>query len=175
MAHSLRALHRQANEPKTKTISTWKRSKCRSRARVSSQRVACDAGYATSGNKTTFETHCEANEVFPPSISAQMLTITVCTHADRAERASMVSIRTEIRYVKTLTIVVIVRVFEQWRRDASENPMRAVNEERLASNVFVGESGDRLSTLFPAPAQARSISRCDHHICFDSGIITELV
>ena len=71
----------------------------------------------------------------------------------------MVSIRTEIRYVKTLTIVVIVRVFEQWRRDASENPMRAVNEERLASNVFVGESGDRLSTLFPAPTEARSISQ----------------
>ena len=72
-----------------------------------------------------------------PSISAEMLTIAVCTHADRAERASMVSVRTvvivildsrrrtstEMSHVKTLTIVVFVRLFEQWRRDASENPM----------------------------------------------------
>ena len=50
---------------------------------------------------------------------------------------------TEIKYVKTWTIVVIVRLFEQWRRDASENLMRAVDVERLVLNVFVGESGDR--------------------------------
>ena len=50
-------------------------------------------GCATSENKPTFETHCEANENLP-SISAEMLTIAVCTHADRAERASMVSVRT---------------------------------------------------------------------------------
>ena len=35
---------------------------------------------------------------------------------------------TEIRYVKTLTIVVLVRLFAQ-RQDASENPMRAINVE----------------------------------------------
>ena len=38
---------------------------------------------------------------------------------------------TEMSYVKTLAIVVIVRLFTQWRRDASENPMRAINVERL--------------------------------------------
>ena len=32
--------------------------------------------------------------------------------------------------LKTLTIGVIVRLFEQWRRDASENP-RAISVERL--------------------------------------------
>ena len=70
---------------------------------------------------------------FHPSISAELLTIAVCTHADLAERASMVSIRTvvivmldsgrktsaEIRYSKTLTIVEIARLFELWRRDAA--------------------------------------------------------
>ena len=64
---------------------------------------------------------------------------------ERAERASVVSIRavvimildskrgtsTEMRYVKTLTSVVLVRMFKQWRRDASENPMRAADLERL--------------------------------------------
>ena len=34
----------------------------------------CDAGYATSENKTTFETHC----IISHSISAEMLTIAVC-------------------------------------------------------------------------------------------------
>ena len=77
--------------------------------------------------------------------SADMLTIAVCTHAERAERASVVSIRavvimildskrgtsTEMRYVKTLTSVVLVRLFKQWRLDASENPMRGVDVERL--------------------------------------------
>ena len=62
-----------------------------------------------------------------PSIRAEVLTIAVCTHADRAEPASMVSVRTvvimildsrrrtstERKYVKTLTIAVIVRLFEQ--------------------------------------------------------------
>ena len=56
-----------------------------------------------------------------PSISAETLTIAVCTHADRAERASMVSVRTvvnmildsgrrtstEISYVNTLKMVVL--------------------------------------------------------------------
>ena len=82
---------------------------------------------------------------FLPSINAEMLKIAVCTHADRAERASMVLVRTvvivildsrrptsaEMRYVKTLTIAVLARVFEQWRRYASENPMRAVDVEEL--------------------------------------------
>ena len=115
-----------------------------------------------------------------PSISAEMLTIAVCTHADRAERASMASIRTvvivildprrrtstEIRYVKkTLTIVVLVRLFEQRRRDASENLMRAV-VERFVLNVFFGESGDRIISLH---LQRRGVCpRCDHHNCFDS-------
>ena len=106
----------------------------------------------------------------PPSISAEMLTIAVCTHADRAERASMVSVRTvvimildsrrptstEIRYVKILTIVVLVRLFEQQRRDASENPMRAISVEELVCDVFVGESGDQLAiTHFPTFPQER--------------------
>ena len=70
---------------------------------------------------------------------------------------------TEIRFVKTLTIMLLVRLFEQWRRDASENPVRTVSVERLLLNVFVGESGDRLAiTHFPA------FPRHDHHICFDS-------
>ena len=41
------------------------------------------AGCATSENKATFETHCEATGHSPPSIIAEMLTIAVCTHADR--------------------------------------------------------------------------------------------
>ena len=57
--------------------------------------VVC-AGYARSANKSTFETHCEANENFVPSKCAEMLTIAVCTHADRAERTSMVSICTVV-------------------------------------------------------------------------------
>ena len=110
--------------------------------------VACDASKATSENKTTFETHCEANEISPVH-QCRMLTIAVCTPADRAERASMVSVRTvvvvildsgrrtstAIRFVKTLTIVVllVVRAMEtrQWRRDASGNMMRAISVEKL--------------------------------------------
>ena len=72
---------------------------------------------------------------------------------------------TEMRYVKTLTIVVLVRLLEQWRRDASENPMRAISVEELVCDVFVGESGDQLAiTHFP------TFPRRDHHICFDSDI-----
>ena len=92
-----------------------------SRARAFSQRAACDAGRTTSEDKTTFDHTAKPMRM---SISGEMLTITICTHADRAERPSMVSIRavvvvildsrrrtsTEIRYVKTLTIV-LVRVF----------------------------------------------------------------
>ena len=29
--------------------------------------------------------------------------------------------------MKTLTIVVLARLFEQWRQDASENPIRVVD------------------------------------------------
>ena len=54
----------------------------------------------------------------------------------------------EIRYVKTLTIVVLVRVFEQWRRDAFENPMRVTSLKSSCLNVFVGDSGDRPGTHF---------------------------
>ena len=89
-------------------------------------------------NKTTCETHCEANGNFPVLSVQKMLTIAACTHADRAERASMVSVRTvaimildsrkwtstERKYVKTLTIVVLARLFEHWRPDASENPIQ---------------------------------------------------
>ena len=41
--------------------------------------------------KQVHETHCETDEYFHPSISAEMLTIAVRTHADFAERTSMVS------------------------------------------------------------------------------------
>ena len=51
--------------------------------------------------KSTFETHCETDEYFHASINAEMLTISVRTHADCTERASMVSIR---------TVVIVVRV-----------------------------------------------------------------
>ena len=49
--------------------------------------------------------------------------------------------------MKTLTIVVLVRSFEQWRRDASENVMRAITVERLVFNVFVavGKIAERSS------------------------------
>ena len=81
----------------------------------------------------------------PSSISAEMLTIAVCTHADRAERASMVSVHTvailildswrrtstEVWHVKTLTIIVLSRLFEQWRQDSSENPVRVITVEEL--------------------------------------------
>ena len=66
----------------------------------------------------------------------------------------------EIRYVKTLTIVVLVRVFEQWRRDAFENPMRVTSLKSSCLNVFVGESDDRPGTHFlRALTEARSISQ----------------
>ena len=38
---------------------------------------------------------------------------------------------TEMSRVKTLTVVVLVRLFEQWRQDASDNPMRAIIVERF--------------------------------------------
>ena len=60
--------------------------------------------------------------------------------------------------MKTLTIVVIVRLFEQWRRDA-ENRMRAVSVERLVLNVFVGENGVRFVVPLPALSGARSVSQ----------------
>ena len=45
----------------------------------------------SSENKSTFETHCETDEYFHQSISAEIVTIAVRTHADYAERTSMVS------------------------------------------------------------------------------------
>ena len=45
--------------------------------------------------------------------------------------------------MKTLTIVLIVQLFEQWRRDASENAMRVAKVEKLVLTARVGESGDR--------------------------------
>ena len=62
----------------------------------------------------------------------------------------------EIRSVKTLTTVVLVRLFEQLRPDASEKPMRAVSVEELVLNVFVGECGDR---VLSAPTKLRSVSQ----------------
>ena len=101
-------------------------------------------------------------------------------HANRAERAWVVAVRTvvmvildsrrwtstEIRCVKTLTIVVIVRLFEQWRRVASENPRWAIRVEELVLNVFVGESGDRF--ISPHRQRRGTFPKHDHHICFDS-------
>ena len=63
---------------------------------------------------------------------------------------------TEIRSVKTLTTVVLVRLFEQLRPDASEKPMRAVSVEELVLNVFVGECGDK---VLSAPTKARTVSQ----------------
>ena len=62
-------------------------------------------------------------------MSAELLTIAVCTHVDHAERASMVSVRTvvamildsgrrtstEMSCVKTLTIAVLARLLEHRR------------------------------------------------------------
>ena len=156
--------------PRPKFFSSWQRSACRSRARTHSQRV----GRATSEDKTTFETLRSQRE-FPPSISAEMLTIAVCTHANPAERASMVSIRTvvivirrastEVRCVKTLTIVVLARLFEQWRQDASENPMRVTSVKSSCLNVKVVTDWPLLS---PHLQRRGAFPRCDDHICFDS-------
>ena len=66
---------------------------------------------------------------------------------------------TEIKYVKTLSIVVIVRCFAR-RQDASENPMRAINFEKVVFIILFGESGDRFVIIhFPAPAEAMSVSQ----------------
>ena len=40
--------------------------------------------------------HTAKPVIISPSISAEMLTIAVCTHADRAERAPMVSIHSVV-------------------------------------------------------------------------------
>ena len=45
-------------------------------------------------NETTFVTHCEATGHFLPVRQYINVTIAACTHVDRTERASMVSIRT---------------------------------------------------------------------------------
>ena len=56
-----------------------------------------------------------------------MLTIAVCTRADYAERALMLSIR-------TVVIVVRMRCLAQ-RPDASENPVRAISVEKRVNVV----------------------------------------
>ena len=62
---------------------------------------------------------------------------------------SRIRTSTETKYVKTLTIVLLAW-FEQWRPDASENPMRAAEEgEELVLNVFVSESGDSFGRSSP--------------------------
>ena len=82
------------------------------RARALSQRVAlCDER-----NKTTFETHCDTNENFSPSISAETLTIAVSTcgpHSAHAERASMVSVR-----------AVAAMILDSGRRTSTEIKLR---------------------------------------------------
>ena len=106
--------------------------------------------------------HCKAYENFPVHQCRNVDDCRMHTYSDRAERASVVSIRTvvivildsrrrtltEIRYVKTLTIVVLVRLFAR-RQDASDNPMRAIHVEKLVFNVFVGGSGDKWSFISP--------------------------
>ena len=52
-------------------------------------RSAEERTLTSSENKTTFETHFEIDEYFYSSVSAEMLTIAVRTHAGYAERTSM--------------------------------------------------------------------------------------
>ena len=66
-----RALHRYVVSPRQNCLKHGSGASVgRSRVSAFSQHVkqcrACDAGHATSENKTTLETHCEATEYFPP-------------------------------------------------------------------------------------------------------------
>ena len=63
----------------------------KSTTRVIVRRSTKERVLTSSENKITFETHCETDEYVHASNSAGMLTIAVRTHADYAERTSMVS------------------------------------------------------------------------------------
>ena len=79
--------------------------------KVDSQRVAC-ACYAMRRTRPRLEHTVESMRISPYNSAA----IAVCAHADCAERASMVSIRT-----------IVIVFFDSRRRTsiASENPIRA--------------------------------------------------
>ena len=133
----------------------------------------CACGYATSENKTTFETRCEANENSPVHQCRNVDDCRMHTCRPRGTSVDGVSSHsgdydprygrrtsTEIRYVKTLTIVVLLGCSSNGDIDASENPMRAIDVERLVFDIFDGDSGDRLLIIeLPAPAEARNVSQ----------------
>ena len=115
-----------------------------------------DAGYATSEDKTTFETHFEANGHFPPSISRNVddcrvrnmrTARSVCRWCP-SRRVAIVILgsrrrtSTERRYVKTSTIVAV-----QLLSDLETTIQEGVEAKRLHKSFLLGVSRKRVILL----------------------------
>ena len=115
-----------------------------------------DAGYATSEDKTTFKTHCEANGHFPPSISRNVddcrvrnmrTARSVCRWCP-SRRVAIVILcsrrrtSTERKYVKTSTIVVV-----QLLSDLQTTIQEGVEAKRRHKSLLFGVSRKRVILL----------------------------
>ena len=122
-------------------------------ASVCNSVFAC--GYATSENKPTFETHCEASENSP---FHQCRNVDDCRMHTCGPRGTFFDGVSSHRCGCDIDGEKVCENHDDCG-DASENPMPAVSVARPVLNVFVGERGDKLVAHLNALAEARGVSQ----------------
>ena len=142
----------------------------------------CACGYATSENKTTFETRCEANENSPVHQCRNVDDCRMHTCRPRGTSVDGVSSHsgdydprygrrtsTEIRYVKTLTIVVLLGCSSNGdkMRLRIRCELSTWKGSCLTSSMVIVVT-DCSSLSSPHLQRQGTFPKHDNHICFDS-------